>query len=168
MNCKTCQTVLPDLLLEPEAATSIVARAHLATCATCAAELASLEATFSLLDQWEAPEISPYFDQKLAVRLREEQNATPAGWFERIRDRMQLNTGRQFRPALAGALAIAVLAAGGGLGVSTFSHSRQPGASATVHDLQLLDRNAQAIQQVDRILQEDASDEPDQPAPPES
>lgn len=168
MNCVTCRNVLPDLLLEPQAATSVAARAHMATCSACAAEFASLEATFALLDQWEAPEISPYFDQKLAVRLREEQSAPPAGWFERLRDRLQFNTGREFRPALAGALALAVIAAGGGFGVSTLTHPREVRASATVQDLQILDRNVQTIQQVDQILQEDASDEPDQSAPPQS
>ena len=67
----------------------------------------SLEATFALLDAWQAPEPSPYFDQKLAVRLREEQALAPAGWFERLKSRLLFNTGRQFRPALAGALGIA-------------------------------------------------------------
>ncbi|MDP9038704.1 MAG: hypothetical protein M3O02_05430 [Acidobacteriota bacterium] len=168
MNCSTCQNVLPNLLLEPGAVGNVAARAHLATCAVCAKELASLEATVALLDAWEAPEISPYFDQKLAVRLRESQASAPASWYERLRDRLQLNTGAQFRPALAGALAVAAIVAGGGVGLTTYTHPAAIHASATVNDLQLLERNAQTLQQVDQILQEDASQEPDRSAPPES
>ncbi len=168
MNCKTCQNVLPDLLLEPEVASNALTRKHLSECAACAQEYASLQATFALLDTWEAPEISPYFDQKLAIKLREEQNAEPAGWFERLRDRFQFNTGAQFRPVLAGALAVAVIMAGSGVGITTLRHSAPLRPSATVNDLQLLDRNAQALQQVDQILQEDASDSEETPAPPQS
>jgi len=48
-------------------------QAHIESCAACAQEFKSMQATFALLDTWKAPEPSPYFDQKLAVRLREEQ-----------------------------------------------------------------------------------------------
>ena len=60
----------------------------------------------ALLDAWKAPEPSQYFDQKLAVLLREEQEKEPAGWLERLRERLLWNTGRQFRPALVGAMAL--------------------------------------------------------------
>ena len=168
MNCKTCQNVLPDLLLEPNAATSAAARAHIATCTACAMELASFEATLTLLDSWEAPEISPYFDQKLAVRLREEESAPPASWWERLRDTVQFGTGRALRPAFAGALALAMLAAGGTVGLTTLTHARPVQASATVNDLQILDKNEQALQQVDQILQENAADDPNQAALPQT
>jgi anti-sigma factor RsiW len=159
MNCKICQAALPDLLFDPAAPANAAARAHIATCAACARELASFEATMSLLDAWQAPEVSPYFDQKLAVRLREEQAAPAAGWFERIKTRLLLNTGRQFRPALAGAMALLLIVGGGSFGIATYPHS-QPHvqASAAVQDLQILDKNEQALQQVDQLLQ-DASKE---------
>jgi anti-sigma factor RsiW len=171
MNCKTCQNVLPDLLLDPQSSGSKAVRtyaeahAHLAACPACAREFAELQATFALLDSWEAPRVSPYFDQKLAVRLREEQSAPPAGFFERLRDRLQFSTGRQFRPAMAGALALALIIGGGSIGVTTLVHDNGVRASATVNDLQILDRNVQAFQQVDQILQEDGSDDP---GPPQS
>lgn len=174
MNCKTCQNVLPDLLLEPQASSSTVARthqearAHLTSCPKCAQELKELQATFALLDTWEAPEVSPYFDQKLAVRLREEQASAPAGFFERLRDRLQFSTGRQFRPALAGALGMALLIGGGGLGITTLTHTVRARSSATVNDLQIFDRNAQALQQVDQILQEDAQDDAGQQTEPQT
>lgn len=168
MNCKICQAELPNLVLEPSAPANSAARAHIATCAACARELVAFEATFALLGSWQTPEVSPYFDQKLAVRLREEQSAPPAGWFEQIKTRLLLNTGRQFRPALAGAMALLLIVGGGGIGISTFSHSHPVQASATVNDLQLLDRNEQALQQVDQLLQDDDPTDGNDAPPPQS
>ncbi|HWG17829.1 MAG TPA: hypothetical protein VN678_08200 [Acidobacteriaceae bacterium] len=161
MNCKTCQSALPDLLLNPAAQSAAAARAHIAACTECARELASLEATMSLLDVWEAPEVSPYFDQKMSVRLREEQAAPPAGFFERLRTRLQLNTGRQFRPALATAMALLLIAGGGGITFSTLSHTAPVAVSAPVKDLQILDKNQQALDQVEQLLQENAAADTD-------
>jgi anti-sigma factor RsiW len=168
MNCKTCQNTLPDLLLDPAAPANEAARDHIATCAHCAQELASFEATFSLLDSWQAPEVSPYFDQKLAVRLREAQSAPAAGWFERLRTRLLLNTGRQFRPALGAALALVLVVGGGSFGVFNLMSPQPVEASATVNDLQRLDKNEQALQQMDQLLQEDAPSAGDDATPPQS
>ena len=155
MNCKDCQSVFLDLLLDPAAPSHSAARSHLESCPECKREFKSLEATFALLDTWKAPEPSPYFDQKLAVRLREEQAKAPEGWFERLRSRLLFNTGRQFRPALAGAMALILLVGGGTLAnLSDFGHST-PQASATVQDLQILDKNDQALQAMDQLLQDD-------------
>jgi hypothetical protein len=157
MNCTTCQNALPDLLLNPAAAEDCAALGHIASCPDCAQELASLQATLSLLDLWKAPEISPYFDQKLAVRLREAQDEPAAGWFERLKTRLRLNTGRRFRPALAGAMSLLLLVGGGSFGIVSFQHPQQAvQPSAAVKDLQLLDKNEQALQQMDQVLQEDA------------
>ena len=38
-----------------------------------------------------------------------------------------------------------------------FSHSGKPQISATVQDLQILDKNDQALQTMDQLLQEDSS-----------
>jgi hypothetical protein len=159
MNCKACQTAFPDLLLDPAAPANAAARAHIVACADCAQQLHALEATVALLDTWQAPEVSPYFDQKLAVRLREEQAAPAPGWFERLRTRLLLNTDRQFRPALAGAMALVLIAGGGSFGISTLAHPHTMQVapmSAAVNDLQILDKNEQALQQVDQLLQENA------------
>jgi hypothetical protein len=162
MNCRQCQSELPDLLLDPTAGSNAAARTHLASCAACAKQLQSLEATFALLDAWKVPEPSSYFDQRLAVRLREEQTMAPAGWFERLKARLLFNTGRQFRPALAGGLALVLLVGGGTVAnLSTFS-TTPPSieASATVQDLQILDKNDQALQTMDQLVQDDgAADE---------
>src|SRR5580700_5260877 len=156
MICKDCQSVFLDLLLDPGALSSAAARSHIESCADCKREFKSLEATFSLLDAWEAPEPSPYFDQKLAVRLREEQALAPAGWFERLKSRLLFNTGRQFRPALAGGLALILLVGGGTYANLTGSPHPAPHTSAAVQDLQILDKNDQALQTMDQLLQDDA------------
>jgi len=154
MNCKTCKAALPNLLFDPPTPENAAARAHIAACAPCAKDLASLEATLTLLDTWQAPGVSPYFDQKLAVRLRELQSAPPDGWFEQLRSRLLFNTGRQFRPLLAGGMALVLIVGGGSVGIANFQHPRPVQASAVVNDLQLLDTNAQALQQVDQLLQD--------------
>jgi hypothetical protein len=167
MNCKDCQSVLLDLLLDPGAPSNVAVRSHVESCAKCNQEFKSLEATFALLDEWKAPEPSPYFDQKLAVRLREEQARAPEGWFERLKSRLLFNTGRQVRPALAGALALLLLVGGGTFAnLSGFGHST-PQASAAVQDLQILDKNDQALQAMDQLLQDDGPAD-DTAAPPSS
>ncbi len=161
MDCKTFQNELPDLILTPGAQLSLAAQAHLRECPPCVEELQSFQRTFAVLDTWTAPEPSPYFDQKLQVRIREEQSAPRMGWFEAFRTRVLFNTGHQFRPAVAGALAL-VLAIGGLGSFAGFSSSApQPQASATVEDLQILDRNAKVFDQLDQLQQDE--DTPTQP-----
>jgi hypothetical protein len=169
MSCKSCQADLPNLLFDPAAPQNAAAHAHIAACPSCAQELATIESTMALLDAWEAPEVSPYFNQKLAVRLREEQSSPAPGWFEQLKTRLLLNTGRQFRPAMAGAMALLLIAGGGSFEISNLTHTQQPAvhASATVNDLKILDRNQQALQQMDQLLQDDASTN-DTAAPPQS
>ena len=94
------------------------------------------------------------------ARLRDEQAAAPESFFERLRSTLLFSTGRQLRPILAGALAL-VLAVGGGTAV-TLSHVLHPAtveASAAVQDLQIIDRNDQAIQTMDQLLQDDSPDD---------
>jgi hypothetical protein len=166
MNCRDCQSVLPDLLLDPAASSNAAVREHVASCAACEEELKSLKATFALLDTWQAPEPSAYFDQKLAVRLREEQSLAPVGWFERLKSRFLFNTGRQFRPALVGAMALVLVVGGGTFAdLSTFSHPHVE-ASAAVQDLQILDKNDQALQTMDQLLQDDSAADDGTTTPP--
>ena len=158
MNCKTFQEELMDLVLTADAVPSVAAAAHMKVCPPCTSEYLSFQQTFSLLDTWTAPEPSPYFDQKLSVRVREVQAEPQMGWFERLATRLQLNTGAAFRPAMAGALALAMLVAGGSYAGLSGGHLLQPvAASATVNDLQILDRNEQAFQQMDALQADDES-----------
>ena len=160
MNCQNFKNDMPELLIDARSAVSVAARAHLDGCAPCRTEFASFQRTFGLLDEWKAPEPSAYFDQKLAVRLREEMAAPAASWWERMESRLLFNTGRQFRPMMAGAFALVLLLGGGTFaGISTLPGHRDAGqVSATVGDLQILDKNDQALQQMDQfdqLLQDD-------------
>ncbi|QMV20254.1 hypothetical protein GOB94_06300 [Granulicella sp. 5B5] len=168
-DCKACRTHMPDLLLdETFLAAHPEMKAHLAACADCAKELDELRATFDLLDTWTAPEPSAYFDSKLHVRLREAEAAHPEGFWERTRSFLLFSTGRGLRPALAGALAFAMLIGGGSFGLYLeHQPSNQPSASsATVNDLKILDNNAQALQQMDQLLDDSGSSVDDTSTPP--
>ena len=155
MDCKNFQDELPDLVLTPGAKPSVAAVAHMKSCPPCAEEYLSFQHTFEVLDTWTVPEPSPYFDQKLAVMIREEQAAPKMGWLERLQTRLLFNTGRSFKPALAGALGLALLVGGGSFaGLSTL-HTDVPSASATVNDLQILGSNEQAFQQMDELQQDE-------------
>jgi anti-sigma factor RsiW len=155
-NCKDCRSHLPDLLLDDAYITTHPEfKEHLAACNACRTELAELRSTFALLGEWKAPEVSPYFDSRLHARLREAAAAPPEGLWERTRSFLLFSTGRQFRPALAGALAFVMLIGGGGTFANFYhaANSMPPVAdSATVNDLKIMDNNIQAEQQMNQLL----------------
>ncbi len=159
MDCKAFTSELPDLVLTPNARPSLAAVAHMRSCPPCAEEYLSFQATFEALDAWHAPEPTAYFDQKLTVMIREEQRAPKMSFWEAFRTRLELNTGSNFRPMLAGALGLALVIGGGGIAGINYSNvsvpAPQPAASATVNDLQILDRNEQAFQQLDELQNAD-------------
>jgi hypothetical protein len=105
----------------------------------------------SLLGQWTAPEPSPFFDTRLHALLREEIAAPPAGFWERMRSRLLFNTSMQLRPIAAGALGLALLVGGGTYAGFNVLHPRPAQVSVTVQELQLLDRNEQAISQMEQL-----------------
>jgi len=110
---------------------------HLASCSACAEQLKSIRSTMSLLDEWQTPEPSPYFDVRLQARLREEIAKPQTGWLLWLR-----------RPVLAGALTVVM---GIGIGVFFATNGRvhnQPepppiaeGPGTAVDDLQTLEKN---------------------------
>lgn len=164
-NCAACRDALPDLLLRPVSGAGEAVQAHLADCSACRDELVSLQRTMAVLDDWTAPEPSPWFDARLKARLREAEAAAPEGWWERMRSRLLFNTGRQFRPVMAGALAAVMLVGGGAaMTVSGLLHSGSE-VSATVQDLQILDRNEQALQTMDQLLDDGGPDDDSSDAP---
>jgi len=110
---------------------------HLASCTACAEQLKSIRSTMSLLDEWQTPEPSPYFDVRLQARLREEIAKPQTGWLQWFR-----------RPVLAAALTVMM---GIGIGVFFATNGRvrnQPepppiaeGPGTAVDDLQTLEKN---------------------------
>ena len=96
MKCNEAREHLLDLAQAGGAAGTGSAEVdeHFADCSACAAELEGMRATMSLLDEWQAPEISPYFDQRLRARVREIAAEHSSGWLGWLR-----------KPALAAAFA---------------------------------------------------------------
>ena len=142
MKCEEIREMMPDLAsglvgMSPEIG------GHLATCAACAGKLEEIRKTMALLDEWQAPEPSPYFDVRLQARLREEMAKPQTSWLAWFR-----------RPVLAAALAV-LMAIGAGLffskgggmykpsddviAINDALSSAEPGTA--VSDLQSLEKN---------------------------
>jgi len=133
MRCNEIHELMPDLAAGLSAATPEV-KQHLQGCGDCEAKLNAFRQTMALLDEWQAPEPSAYFDTRFQARLREEQAKQSAGWWSWVR-----------RPVLAGALALVAV-----LGVTIFERGGlTPGPAGpiaatpgtAVGDLQALDKN---------------------------
>src|SRR5580693_8971543 len=142
MKCKEICELMPDLAVGLDAVTPEVSQ-HIQGCAGCAEKLTEFRQTMALLDEWQAPEPSPYFDVRLQARLREEIAKPQAGWLAWFR-----------RPVLAAALTVLF-----GVGVGLFftknsgiygpghqiavvesqTSSAEPGTA--VSDLQSLEKN---------------------------
>jgi hypothetical protein len=107
----------------------------------------------ALLDTWEGPEPSPYFVTRLDARMREQRAAEPTGWFERMRARFVYGPHTHVRPLAAMAFTIMLLIGGGTyLGVTNWDQTANPpGQAAVVHDLQTLDSNAQLLDQLETL-----------------
>ena len=140
MNCNEIRERMPEVAAGFDAPT-VDESQHLAGCNQCTEQLKEMRATMALLDEWQTPEPSPYFDMRLQARLREEMAKPQAGWLQWFR-----------RPVLAAALTVA-LGVGVGLFVThnTGFYSPDPDVSGNfgpppepgtaVSDLQALDKN---------------------------
>src|ERR1700677_3290499 len=150
MTCPEMKKHLADRVFESRPLPD-EARKHIAECPGCAEELAGLESTWKLLDEWQAPEPSAFFDAKLYARLRVEQTTAPASFFERAKAWLLYSSKLQMRQLAAGALAT-VLVIGGGT-FALLQNETVPAAptSATVRDLQSYDGNAQLFQQLNAL-----------------
>jgi hypothetical protein len=147
------ESKLATLLLDPVSVSAKV-RAHVAECDGCQGELTKLKATVDLLDDWQAPEPSPYFLTRLDARMRE---AEPEGW---LRSRMaRLRAGFVYgprvhvRPLAAMALTILLLVGGGTyLDLANWNPPPETASqAAVVHDLQTLENNAQVLDQLEAL-----------------
>jgi hypothetical protein len=151
-NCTGMDKKLADLLLDPNRAHTNL-RAHVDACEHCRAELAELQATMALLDTWKAPEPNPYFLSRMDARMQEQREAEPVGWFERLRARFTYGPRTHVRPLAAMALTVMLLVGGGTyLGITDWDQTANPpGQAAVVHDLQTLDSNAQLLDQLETL-----------------
>ena len=160
MNCNDVNAKLADLLLAPEELEAEVRSqldAHLTGCGECREQLKELRATMTLLDTWEAPEPNPYFLTRLNARLDEEREALPAGWpvswYEKLRARLLFGSRVTLRPVAAMAMTVALLIGGGAyLGLNNWEQPPAPPAqAAVVQDLQTLGNNAQLLDQLESL-----------------
>ena len=156
MICRMTKANLENLLLDPEKV-PVEVRKHVEDCPECSQELAALESTLLALDGWEAPEPSPFFEARMAARLRGEREAPPAGFFERLRARLLYSSNMHLRPVAAGALVLLLLI-GGGTWVGVVNSTQPANPSAMVRDLQSLDDNSQVFQQLNTLDQQDDDD----------
>ena len=152
------QEKLADMLLDPAAADAKV-KTHVAECTSCREELDELRATMGMMDEWSAPEPSPYFMTRLNARMREEREAPRQSWLQHIRDRFMYGPQMHAGPLAATAMTVLLLIGGGAyLGVTNVEQPMPQAApeAAVVHDLQTLDSNKQVLDQLEAI-----SDNPD-------
>ncbi len=150
MNCDEVRERLPDVAAGMDTEGPGV-KTHLSSCATCAAKLQGLRQTMALLDEWQAPEPSAYFDTRLQARMREEMARSASGWLSWMR-----------RPAWAASLA-AVMVAGGlmvtnrgmlfpeqmAINAPIIPGPVEPGTA--VGDLQALDKNHELYADFDML-----------------
>jgi len=133
MKCDEIRELMPDVAAGGEAAPGM--NEHLRACPACTSKLEEMRKTMALLDEWTAPEPSPYFDTRLAARLREEMAKPQAGWLQRFR-----------APALALSFAMMMMVVGGitwyGRAPEAPPVAQVPAPPGTaVGDLQALDKN---------------------------
>ena len=136
MNCNEIRELMPDLAAGLGAATPELSQ-HLAGCVACTRNLEEFRKTMALLDEWQVPEPSPYFDVRLQARLREEMAKPAPGWLQWFR-----------KPVLAASFAVlmavsATLVYNGGSGRndSTIAANPMVEPGTAVGDLQALDKN---------------------------
>lgn len=127
MNCQDVRENLIELLAAGQADPALAT--HVKECGNCARELDSLRKTMALLDEWEAPEPTPYFLTRLQAHVREEQGKQPEGWLAWLR-----------QPWLATALAT-VLVIGSGVYIYNIQQPPPPPQVGAVTDLESLDKN---------------------------
>jgi hypothetical protein len=150
MTCPEIKNTLAEVVYESRPLPEEM-RKHLAECAGCTAELAEMEAAWKMLDEWQAPEPSAFFDAKLYARLRTEQAKGPSSLWERAKAWWLYSTNLQMRPVAAGALAMVLAVGGGTFALLDHGTAAAPPASATVRDLQSYDGNAQVFQQLNAL-----------------
>jgi len=150
MKCGNLRDELMEAVLNGSELATPAVQEHLAVCPACAGEVASLRQTMELLDEWQAPEPSPYFSARLRARMREEHVTQSPGWLAWLR-----------RPAIVTAAA-ALMAIGVGLleGAHWKSGHQQtiagngsssPVSVSAVNDLQYLDSHADLFSDFDAL-----------------
>src|SRR5262245_5781085 len=141
---KSCREIREQFLETPVPAE---VKEHVAACSECEQAWAGFQKTMALLDEWRAPEPSPFFDTRFRARfkeLKEQEAMRSQGWFAWLR-------GPVWRPAMAGALAVVMA-----IGVTVLYRRSDDGTIAkqkspiavkgtAVADLKSIDQNEDLI-----------------------
>jgi anti-sigma factor RsiW len=143
MKCQEIREQMFDLMTA-ETPLAAEVQLHLDGCPACSAELASMKQTMSLLDEWQAPEPSPFFDTRMQALLREEKakqatkRSSVFDWFR--------------KPVMAAAAAVALFVGAGvyaGLNhqrlFPTKGNNEVVASDPAVKDLQTLDKDQDVI-----------------------
>jgi predicted anti-sigma-YlaC factor YlaD len=157
MNCKTIREQLPDVALGTAPAPPEV-ESHLAECHECAGTMEALRATMNLLDEWKAPEPSPFWDVRMQARLREEKQRVSPGALQWFR-----------HPVLSMAAALCLVVGIGLYQAGRFMqagenppvvHFAPPAPTGTaVADLQYLDKHIDLLQNFEALDDLDGDDD---------
>ena len=139
MNCTHIREDLIDVAAGAPPGAEVLA--HLRECGDCTQELEGLRKTMALMDEWEAPEPSPYFLTRLQAHVREEQTKAPerSSAFAWLR-----------KPALA-LTAAAMLLAGGITYRIVLPMINPPVETGAAIDVESLDKNADLLVNDDLI-----------------
>jgi len=158
MKCTEIRELLPDLAAGFASAPPGI-NDHLLTCTDCAGKLEEFRKTMALLDEWQAPEPSPYFDTRLHARLREEATKPQLAWFAWLT-----------RPVVASSLAVVLVVGTIYFGTFYFGRSNWGGPpkppvqvavvpGTAVGDLQVLDKNEDLFAEADSDSASDLLDD---------
>ncbi len=149
MSCAKMQELMPEVALGSETVSPEM-KSHLEACGKCAETLESMRATMALLDEWKAPETSPYFDTRMQALLREEKQKAPASVFA--------GTMAWFRKPVFGIASVAVLAFGAAFLTGDHFPGKVPNApqakvaqGTAVADLEFLDKSSDLLQDFDTL-----------------
>jgi predicted anti-sigma-YlaC factor YlaD len=144
MKCEEIREQMFDLMTA-ETPLAAEVQTHLDGCPACSAELASMKQTMALLDEWQAPEPTPFFDTRMQALLREEKTkeATKRSW---VLDWFR-------KPVMAAAAAVALIVGAGVYAGLKNPQVWHPGSNGTiieasdpaVKDLQTLDKDQDVI-----------------------
>jgi hypothetical protein len=149
MSCEKMRKLMPDVA-SGAALPSPELKSHTQACNECAEIMEATRSTMALLDEWQTPEPSPYFDTRLQARLREEQQKQPAGIFA--------GALMWFRRPVLGIATVAVLAFGAAFltgdhfaGPKAIGPNQTVARGTAVGDLQFLDKQSDLLQDFDAL-----------------
>ncbi len=149
MSCEKIHELMPDVAAGTALPTPEMT-SHLAACGECDKTLKAMKETMALLNEWQVPEPSPFFDTRLQARLREERERPVSVW---------QSFSHWFRRPAFGVVAVALLALGAAfVSGDKFPPAEKNGAATVISakgtavgDLTTLDKQSDLLQDFDAL-----------------